>query len=542
MNQADKHYSGIYTDSGVNSGTVCDPFNNCSFGRYHLFTANTQTTGPSPSIGNQFNVAPFELATVYLSWNDPPNASTNDYDLVIYDCFNGFVYSVSSQVQNGFQEPQESAPVTNFLGVSYPFCYAIINFANLAAPRTLNVIIDGITPPPVGCLPSPAQHMFNTLSMSLVAPADTPGDLIAVGAVPQCSPNQIEVFSSRGPTFDGRTKPDVVAVDGVAVTGAGGFPTAFFGTSAAAPHVAGLAALLLQINPGLSRSQLKSVLQQSAVPLGPVNTFGSGRVNGVPAANAALALRPMVFASILPASRSVTVGTPATAFATIIASGATTATACGISLLSNIPAAFQYWATDPVTNQIIGPVNTPVSIAANAGQSFVFAITPTASFAPTEVQLGFDCTNTDPASIILGLNTLLLSASAGPVPDIVALGATVNRNGIVDIPGTNGTGFFSVATVNVGATGQIAASADTGAASLPVGITLCQTNPTTGVCLATPGTSVTTQINANDTPTFAVFVQGHGTVPFDPANNRVFVRFKDGGVTRGATSVAVRTQ
>ena len=156
--------------------------------------------------------------------------------------------------------------------------------------------------------------------------------------------------------------------------------------------------------------------------------------------------------------------------------------------------------------------------------------------------MSFDCANTDPAPINTGLNTLLLSASTTPVPDIVALAATTTNDGIVNIPGTNGIGAFAVATVNVGASGSITASADTGSATLPVNISLCQTDPATGQCISAIDASVTTQINANATPTFGIFVQGNGNVPFDPAANRIFVRFKDGGgVTRGSTSVAVRT-
>ena len=91
--------------------------------------------------------------------------------------------------------------------------------------------------------------------------------------------------------------------------------------------------------------------------------------------------------------------------------------------------------------------------------------------------------------------------------------------------------------------GSITASANTGGVTLPLTISLCQTNPTTGQCISAIEPTVTAQINANDTPTFGIFVMGTGTVPFDPANNRIFVRFKDASlVTRGATSVAVRTQ
>ena len=253
-------------------------------------------------------------------------------------------------------------------------------------------------------------------------------------------------------------------------------------------------------------------------------------------------LPPSLVAAVLPSSRSVQVGTTATAFATIINAGSVTATACRISLLTSLPATFSYQTTNPATNQVIGAPNTPVNITAGAAQSYVFALTPSAPIAPTDVQLSFDCTNTDPAPINTGLNTLLLSASTTPVPDIVALAVTPTNDGIVNILATNGTGALAVATVNVGATGTITASADTGSATLPVNISLCQTNPATGQCISGIGSTMTTTINANATPTFGIFVQGSGNVPFDPAANRIFVRFKDGGdVTRGSTSVAART-
>ena len=105
-----------------------------------------------------------------------------------------------------------------------------------------------------------------------------------------------------------------------------------------------------------------------------------------------------------------------------------------------------------------------------------------------------------------------------------------------------GQTMFAVATVNVGITGSITVSADTGGAVLPVTLTVCQTTGG-GACMAPPAPSVTLSIANGATPTFSIFVVSSDNVPFDPAGSRVFVRFKDGAsVTRGSTSVAVRTQ
>jgi hypothetical protein len=250
-----------------------------------------------------------------------------------------------------------------------------------------------------------------------------------------------------------------------------------------------------------------------------------------------------LLAAVLPSSRSVQVGVAADVFATVINWGSTTATSCGITLLTNIPVTGFFQATDPTTNQLIGSPNMPVDIPAGGAQSFFVRLTPTQDFAATDAQMSFDCTNTDPAPIVTGLNTLLLSASATPGPNIMALAATRTNDGVVNIPGPNGTGDFAVATLNTGTGGIITVSADTGSASLPLVVSLCQTNPASGQCISAIGPTVITTINANAMPTFGIFVTGSDHVPYDPAANRIFVRFIDqGSVTRGSTSVAVRTQ
>jgi hypothetical protein len=256
----------------------------------------------------------------------------------------------------------------------------------------------------------------------------------------------------------------------------------------------------------------------------------------------AAATSPLV-AAVLPSSRSVQVGKTATAFATIINSGSSALSGCAIAPVTPAPASFLSQTTNPSTNALTGSPNTPASISAGGSQSFVIAFTPNASFVPTMVALGFDCAGVDAAASDTGLNTLLYSASFTPVPDIVALAATAQNDGILYITGTAGSSAFAVATVNVGAGGSITATANTGAAALPLTISLCQTNPQSGQCISTLRSSATFTINTNATPTVAIFATASGQIPFVPQTNRIFVEFSDANeVVRGSTSVAVETR
>jgi hypothetical protein len=255
-----------------------------------------------------------------------------------------------------------------------------------------------------------------------------------------------------------------------------------------------------------------------------------------------------IVSAIAPVSRSVQVGTTATSYALALNYGTATALGCSISPVSSLPAAFFFQALSCATFLPFATLNTPVDIPANGSGCFIFGLTSSSPIAPTNVTFNFDCTNSDPAPVTPEVNTLLFSASATPTPDLIAQPVTSTGGGIVDIPGPTGTGYIAVATTNVGTGGTITVEANTGNANLPVTLTICQTNPSTAACInpLTAGPSATMTIAAGEQDAFLVTVKGSGTIPFDPANNRIVINFHEGSTinspVRGRTSVAVRTQ
>ncbi len=245
-NEADVHWRGAFNDN--NGDTIHDFFPDTDVLPFIPFGPGVQTQ-------------------IILSWDDWASID-QDYDLGLLDN-EGNLLAKSEEPQDG--QPGQ-IPAEGFLYEfedSEVYLLAIQNYEGRArGDATFDLFING------GLI----HPDYIVVEHSLGNPADARG-AFAVGAV-HWADDALEPYSSNGPTADGRLKPDLSAPS--VVDSASYAPEAFDGTSAAAPHVAGAAALILQASPDFSPDDIGTFLRERAIDLGPAgpdNAFGVGRLN-----------------------------------------------------------------------------------------------------------------------------------------------------------------------------------------------------------------------------------------------------------------------
>lgn len=234
---------------------------------------------------------------VTLFWSDPWAKATSDYDLFILNA-SGAVVASSEGSQNGTQNPYEIAQVP---ATGSGFKVAVVKYSGADRFIALNVIRGRFVPSgslkafSTNGVTSGHSAAVNAFSVAAAPAAGAFGRALETGdpAHPAgpfpglfTTASKWERFTSDGRRHqfynpDGsvitpgdvsstggatRNKPDITAADGVATSVTGFQP--FFGTSAAAPSAAAIAALLLQGKPNATQADIRSALVSTAIDLG----------------------------------------------------------------------------------------------------------------------------------------------------------------------------------------------------------------------------------------------------------------------------------
>ena len=192
-----------------------------------------------------------DLITLSLLWEDQWGRACADYDIELF-APSGALVRASRVLQECSGNPVEALQVLATETGSYA---ARIVRGNSAAPRRLDLFLVG----------SPDRGQSVSIPVpggSLGAPADHAA-VLSVGALTNALVRSEAAYSSRGPTVDGRAKPEILAPTGVNAAGS----EAFAGTSAAAPHAAAAMALLREAIPGIDASRMAQELRSRGVPL-----------------------------------------------------------------------------------------------------------------------------------------------------------------------------------------------------------------------------------------------------------------------------------
>lgn len=252
-NNALTHWDGGFTDGNLNN--------------FHDFSSTDEL-----NVLNSGNTIPAGTdITAYLRWNDWPH-SDQDYDLLLYyhDGSSWNLVATSQSPQTGSQPPWEFISYT--AASSGYYALAIWKSSATIHPDMDLMSFSGI----------PLTH--SVTSRSLVEPATAPGS-VSTAAVDVASLS-LEPYSSRGPTHGpggsltgGDPQPRISGYDNVTTWSYA--PNGFRGTSAAAPHVAGAAALIRGYYSNYSPGQIQNFLESRATDQGSSGydyAVGAGRL------------------------------------------------------------------------------------------------------------------------------------------------------------------------------------------------------------------------------------------------------------------------
>jgi hypothetical protein len=274
-------------------------------------TCHDFDSGAGTSSADTITLANGGFVKLVLQWAESWNGVTTDFDIFALDNANNIVaQSLDDNLTT--QVPFETFFFSNGSGLSQTYRIVINRFTNTGTPR-LKFFLDQ------------SSHGITAVGFPVSSGGDIVGPTVnghsatefglSVAAVPFNSTTTPETFSSRGaaahyfgPVRDFDTvapavptralqQPDFTATDGGCNTFFGRVPTLsdpcyrFFGTSAAAPHAAGVAALIdqeaNQVHLAMSQSTAKLILQSTARTMsgGNLNSVGAGLID----ANAAVA-------------------------------------------------------------------------------------------------------------------------------------------------------------------------------------------------------------------------------------------------------------
>ena len=291
---------GVYVTSAGNSG---ETHYNHTYNPVYSFPLNSNVhdydMGGGTDEGNTFTIPSGYGIIAILQWNNQWGRGPMDdldFYLIDSDLSVKLGWSENNQESGFFPYSWEGFAYMNDTGSTIEVDIVIAEWSLVSPPSAL--VLDYH----VWYCPSPLQYY--TPEDSVIGHAAVE-EVLSTAAVDAATPDMLESFSSRGPgtiyfpIYEERQVPNITGVDGVQTkTGQlGYFINPFYGTSASAPHIAAIAALVWEYCPMLTSSEVFDVMTSTAVDLPPAGwdiNSGFGRADAYDAVDSLVKVPPSV--------------------------------------------------------------------------------------------------------------------------------------------------------------------------------------------------------------------------------------------------------